>query len=222
MKTLYVIGGGGIGSWVLPSLCLLEDPGQLVVVDKDKLEEKNLNRQLFTRQDIGQPKAKALADRYGCGFVEQWFSMGSLKTRGEDWLFCCVDNHPSRKEALDEADRTGCTAIIACNETTSSEAFIYHRRWKDNPKLDPRRYYPEILTGHDGDPRAAGIGCTGEAQRKNRQLVSANFMAASLAQHIYVAWARELPKCKSQSSVIPFMPHRLTANASMITTQTVG
>ena len=222
MRTIFVIGGGGIGSWLVPSLCLLEHPDRIVVVDKDKLEEKNLNRQLFTVEDIGRPKAEALSERYGCRAVNAWFAVGAIKTKHDDWLMVCVDNHPARKEALDECDRTGCTAIIACNETTSAEAFIYNRNWRDHPFLDPRRYYPEILTGHDNDPRAASIGCTGEAQRQNPQLVSANFMAASLAQHLFVAWARELPKCRNPKDVIPHIPHKLTANSSLLQSESVG
>lgn len=222
MKTIYIIGAGGIGSWLLPALCLLESPELVVAVDKDKLEEKNLNRQLFTRQHVGMSKARALADRYGCQFLEQWFSVGLIKTRPEDWLMVCADNHPARKEAIDECDRTGCTAIIACNETTSAEAFIYQRRWKDHPRLDPRMYYPELAENTDHDPRAAGIGCTGEAQRQNPQLVTSNFMAASLAQHLYVAWARELPKCRSIDTVLPHMPHRESFNASAISCFNVG
>lgn len=222
MKTIFVIGAGGIGSWLVASLCRLEDPDTIVVVDKDNLEAKNLDRQLFTADDIGKPKSQALSERYGCRSLVGWFSFGLLRVGPDDWLMVCADNHPARREAIEECDRSRCKAIIACNETTSAEAFLYQRDFKDHRTLDPRIYYPEINTVRAGDPRAAAIGCTGEAQRQNRQLVSANFMAASLAQHLFVAWAKELPKCRDRKSVLPFMPHRLTANASMIQTNSLG
>mgnify|MGYP000856154200 CR=1 FL=1 len=62
----------------------------------------------------------------------------------------------------------------------SAEAYYYRRRWKGTAR-DPRVYYPEINQDRSGDPRATSIGCTGEVQNQNRQLVSANLMAAALA-----------------------------------------
>src|SRR5437868_5430231 len=171
---IYIIGCGGVGSAIVPSLCLLKSPKDLVLVDGDTIEEKNLNRQMFDRKDLGSNKAKALADRYKCGWLGEWFSRGKIRHSRSDWLFCLVDNNPARLDALEVCDEVGCQAIFAANETHSSEAYYYRRAWQDTER-DPRVYYPEINTDRSGDPRAAAIGCTGEAQERNRQLVSANF-----------------------------------------------
>lgn len=224
MKTrhkIYIIGSGGVGSWLLPSMCLLERPSAVVAVDGDRLEEKNLNRQLFTSDDLGRFKSESLARKYGCEAQNVWFSAGMLPVKRPDWLMVCVDNHRARREALFECDQKGCSAIFAANETHSSEAFVYLPIWKET-HLDPRVYYPEIVTDDSNDPTAMAIGCTGVAQQQNTQLVSANFTAAALAQHLYVAWAMELPKMDDQSSVISFMPYKLTANMTRLETRRVG
>ena len=61
MRKHYIIGCGGVGSWLAPSLCLLRSPQEVILVDGDTLETKNLNRQLFTPEQVGSNKAEALA-----------------------------------------------------------------------------------------------------------------------------------------------------------------
>src|SRR4051812_18029802 len=117
----YIIGCGGVGSAMLPSLCLLKKPAEIMLVDGDTVEEKNLNRQMFDKSQVGANKAKALAERFKCGFLPEWFARGKIRHQRSDWLFCLVDNHPARLETLEVCDEVGCQAIIAANETHSSE-----------------------------------------------------------------------------------------------------
>src|SRR5665213_4076659 len=153
----------------------------------------DLQRLLARRMiiDKHQQPIHSLNPQFSPGKPE-WFARGKLRIQRMDWLLVFVDNHPARKEALEVCDECGCQAILAANETHSSEACYYQRSWKGT-KRDPRVYYPDIQTSRSGDPRAAAIGCTGEAQQNNRQLVSANFMAAALAEHLYVLWQMKAP-----------------------------
>ncbi len=41
---IYIIGCGGVGSWLASAVARLENPNHLVLVDGDDLEEKNLDR----------------------------------------------------------------------------------------------------------------------------------------------------------------------------------
>jgi hypothetical protein len=209
----YIIGAGGVGSWLTPALCLLTSPDEVTIVDGDKLEAKNLNRQLFNARDIGRFKADTLAVLYHCYSIPEWYSMGRFQINDDDWLLVCADNHPARAAALNECDARGCRAIIAANETHSSEAYYYHRAWRGGP-WDPRTYYPEITTVTEGDPLGQSIGCTGEAQKQNTQLVSANFSAAALALHLYVVWAMEAPKLEEET--LDFLPYKLTSNLTRL------
>ena len=216
--TIYIIGCGGVGSWLTPSLTLLTDPKQIVLVDADVLEEKNLDRQLFKTEDIGRMKAEALAERYHCQSRAEWFCEGMKDYDEESWIISCVDNHIARRGALAECDRHGCRAIFAANETHSSEAYYYQREWRDTA-IDPRKYYPDILTDRSNDPRRRAIGCTGQAQQENRQLVTSNSLAASLAGHLFALWQLKAPKFSRKT--IASLPYRLVANMTRLETHLI-
>jgi hypothetical protein len=211
----YIIGCGGVGSAITPSFCLLKSPEQVTLIDGDNIELKNLNRQMFDASQVGQNKAEALAGKFGCHFIGEWFSRGKIRHHRGDWLICLVDNHRTRLEALEVCDESGCQAIFAANETHSSEAYYYRRIWKGTSR-DPRVYYPEINTDQSGDPRSASIGCTGEAQQNNRQLVSANLMAAALAEHLFVLWNLKAPRMDRET--VESLPHKFVANLSKLET----
>lgn len=210
---IYIIGCGGVGSWLSEAMArLCQDPKKhLVLVDGDKLEQKNLDRQLFSEDVIGRNKAEALGEKLGCVGEGEWFTPYLFPHNVSDWLMVCVDNNPARRAALMACDMFGCKAIIAANEVHSSEAYIYCPDWRGHPTLDPRvTYSPEIEADHSGNPEAASIGCTGEAQVANRQLVTANFMAAALAAHLFVVWAMESRKVKPET--LKHLPFRLSQN----------
>ncbi len=205
----YIIGCGGVGSWLAPSLCKLVGRENITLIDGDTLEEKNMDRQLFSDDDLGAKKSDSLAKRYGCQSIPEWYYTGLVSLERNDWLLVCVDNHPARLAALESCDHFKCCCIIAANETHSSEAYFYMPQWNATP-LDPRVYYPEISTVKANDPRNRAIGCTGKAQEENRQLVSANFSAAALAQHLYVVWAMEAKRMDRDAK--PFLPNKLVCN----------
>jgi hypothetical protein len=206
---IYIIGVGGVGSWLAPTMCLLAGKDNVTLVDGDKLEKKNLNRQLFTEKEIGQNKAFALAEKYNCHHIPTWYSETLIAHSAQDWLMCVVDNNPGRIAALRASDMTDCRVIFAANEVHSSEAYVYLPYWKTT-RLDPRVMYPEMLNDRRNDPRARSIGCTGEAQTANVQLVTANFMAAALAAHLYVVWGMEAIKLTQEDE--KFLPHKLVQN----------
>ena len=216
---IYIIGAGGVGSWLTPSLAMLIGADKVAVVDADKLESKNLNRQLFDNTAIGQFKADALAQRYGCESIPKWFTFGMTALNEQDVLMGAVDNHATRAEILQSCDNSGCMAIIGANEVYSSEAYVYIPEWKDT-QLDPRHYYPEILLDKSDDPRRASMGCTGEAQTQTPQLVTANFMAAALMQHLFITWV--LDYHKFDKAAREHLPHKLVSNLSKLSSIKTG
>ena len=59
---VLVLGLGGLGSWASYAL-LCCGVGELVLLDGDRVEESNFNRQILYRErDIGRPKAEAAAE----------------------------------------------------------------------------------------------------------------------------------------------------------------
>jgi molybdopterin/thiamine biosynthesis adenylyltransferase len=212
---IYIIGCGGVGSWLVPALTLLTSPKLITMIDGDTLESKNLDRQLFNQKDVGRNKADALAERYQCQSRPEWFCEGLLEFRQSDWIIVCVDNHAARRAALGECDRHECRAIFAANETHSAEAYYYESAWKET-KIDPRVYFPDILTDHSGDPRSRSAGCTGEAQKANLQLVTSNSLAASLAGHLFALWHLKADKFSEKTR--GSLPYRLVANMTKLET----
>ena len=67
----YLVGCGGTGSWLAPSLCRIAryftQQGKnttLIFIDPDRVEQKNILRQNFCDAEIGLNKAQTLALRY--------------------------------------------------------------------------------------------------------------------------------------------------------------
>ncbi len=62
---VVVLGVGGLGGWSALSLACC-GIGEMLLIDGDRVEESNLNRQiLYTEADIGRLKAEAAAERLG-------------------------------------------------------------------------------------------------------------------------------------------------------------
>jgi len=60
IRSMYIIGVGGIGSWVALFAALTGKVKTLYLYDDDILEESNLNRTPFRLCDIGVPKVDAI------------------------------------------------------------------------------------------------------------------------------------------------------------------
>ncbi|ALU12726.1 hypothetical protein EYM_06840 [Ignicoccus islandicus DSM 13165] len=62
MKRVLIVGAGALGSWTAEILSR-KGPFSFYIVDPDRVEESNLDRQLFYPQDVGKYKAEVLAQR---------------------------------------------------------------------------------------------------------------------------------------------------------------
>ena len=93
---IVMLGAGGTGGHIAPHLYRLlyslKRPVRFILCDGDVVEEKNLVRQNFTPADLGENKAKVLAERYSAvfgleteyvpSFVEDEDQLGSLLEPG--------------------------------------------------------------------------------------------------------------------------------------------
>lgn len=147
----------------------------LTIFDRDILELRNLDRQLFNQNSVGKYKAMELmkhARIRGARAVTEWFTDATpLNPTDHDLIICVADNHPARNAALTQAERLKIPAIIGGNEYYDSQAYLY----VPEKTKDPRETYPEISTQKSGDP----ISCQGEEQEIHPQLALANFRCAS-------------------------------------------
>lgn len=96
-----VVGAGALGTYAALGLAL-RGIGQLTIVDPDRVEETNLNRQVLFYDAVGAPKARVLAERVrqccpgvAARGVEARVSWRHLRG-GVDILCACVDNFATR------------------------------------------------------------------------------------------------------------------------------
>ena len=192
----YVIGCGGGGGFTTELLARTVPLHDICLIDGDTIEEKNLDRQMFTEDQIGMNKAHALAARFGIvNSIPEYFPACQIDVamiNPKDILFCEADNHACRRAVLEACDQYLCRAIIAANEYTDAEAYWYEPRMKNTPN-DPRVLYPIILTDRSGDPLGPP-GCTGVAQEENRQLALANDWGSAMAMQLYWFHTKERPE----------------------------
>ena len=69
---VVMLGAGGTGAHIAPHLYrllyALKRPVKFIICDGDKVEPKNLVRQNFTQADLGENKARVIAERYSEAF----------------------------------------------------------------------------------------------------------------------------------------------------------
>ncbi len=107
-----LVGCGGTGSWLAPSVArtayVLQQQGKEVgiwFVDPDHVEEKNIPRQNFCQAELGMNKAVTLAARFGAAWGVEITALPQRYEAGEfrrQWnantiLIGCVDNAAARK-----------------------------------------------------------------------------------------------------------------------------
>ncbi|MBQ3591362.1 MAG: ThiF family adenylyltransferase, partial [Clostridia bacterium] len=86
---IVMLGAGGTGGHIAPHLYrllyALDRPVRFIICDGDVVEEKNLVRQNFIPADLGENKAKVLAERYASVFgMETEYVPSFVET--EEWL----------------------------------------------------------------------------------------------------------------------------------------
>jgi molybdopterin/thiamine biosynthesis adenylyltransferase len=178
---ILIIGAGGVTSYLLPLLKSSFDtsyPNGVMIMDKDTLEERNLERQQFNPDLVGLGKAEGLAKMYKMGYQNAWFE--SQLVDEFDIVICCADNHTARRNVLTQCDIGLTPCIIGGNEYFDSEAYFYHPMWKGEDR-DPRVRYPELLTDTNFNP----IRCNDEeALESTPQLAIANATCATHIAHL--------------------------------------
>ncbi len=202
MNHPLIIGAGGVASYLLPVLLKTFRPEKITIVDKDVLEERNLDRQMFGTKQVGMNKAEALV--YQCGdisnfsftIIKDWFQPTLMIPDDVDTIICVADNHMARHAAIQRADDLKVRAYIGGNEYFDSQAFVYEIEWKGTER-DPLMRYPTIATTETGSP----IRCTGEIQEIFPQLAVANNSCASKILRLMWIYERWLPEQRKTGKI---------------------
>ena len=161
---IVCVGAGGTGGYFLKEFSrylngYMGNIKKLVLVDGDTVEEHNLTRQCFQKEDIGLSKAATLADALHEAFGTVWDCYPvylERYTQLEDWLLLeeneipiilgCVDNHGARM-VMEEYFRMSenCIYFDSANEIQSGEVVLsYKIRGKQLSKLRSE-IFPDVL-----------------------------------------------------------------------------
>lgn len=225
-KNVYIIGAGGVTSYFMPAFIKTlahqaNDKPRIYIVDGDKLEERNLERQLFDKAHVSKNKAEAMVKQYSGEYkalaaIPRYFTVGARIKTGS-LIFGFVDNHAARRAVLSACDRYESVAIIGANEYTDAQAIMYYPAMKDGP-MDPRVRYPEILVDTTGDPIRA-LGCDKEeALEAAPQLAIANMACACYALQMFWFYYFVRPELSEESK--KHWPVEHTNNFNKLQTRT--
>ena len=105
---LTIIGAGGIGSQtvdlLVPALRRIEARCEIILMDADIVEDKNLGHQKYSSDDIGKKKVECLASRFASledkgvsvnGIGENFRDIKQVKN--SDYVIICVDRPEPRR-----------------------------------------------------------------------------------------------------------------------------
>jgi PRTRC genetic system ThiF family protein len=211
--TIALVGCGGTGSHIAQSLARLaahvRDTGgalDLLFIDGDRVEAKNVGRQLFCQAEVGQNKAQTLAARFGGAFGLKITALPFMATKellsdvgpnvqGFGILVGAVDSWHGRQALHDAlALRPGWRVWLDCgnHEHAGQVCLGSHVNAKDLRNAfalgglcqalpAPSLQYPELLT----PPVVQPVDCAA-AMLDNAQSLMVNQAIASVAgQYLY-------------------------------------
>lgn len=194
-RAVIIVGAGGIGSALFQDLCRFLPPTvDIHLMDGDQVEGRNIQRQHFSRRDLGRNKAEALAEKasvavgldrvyYHPQYLTKVDQLARIARTGYTTgvLVGAVDNHPARRIMeefvrksggplyyVDCANEEGRGEVVA----VSVEQAVRHGQFRSD--LDPT-----VLTDNTGDPTTAS--CTAQLDAGNIQTLYTNRKAAIIA-----------------------------------------
>lgn len=203
---VMIVGVGGTGGNFAKEFCRYSSfyckQGQFiktVLIDGDKVEEKNRERQPFASEDVQQNKAVSLASAINDTFsgievlaypdyisnkeqLENLFDSVKMyddqKDKSIPVIIGAVDNHRARQCLYDfYCSKSDVFWFDSANEYSVGEIVISARLNNCDIGWDRTKYYPDVLT--DTSPSAEELSC-GVVNVSDPQHLATNLMAANL------------------------------------------
>ena len=202
---VVMLGAGGTGAYIAPHvyrlLHVLDRPARFIICDGDIVESKNLIRQNFVPADLGENKARVLAERYSAvlgieteyvpNFIEKLPDLMEL-IKPESWkenpysyrqtkdmviLLGCVDNNKTRQlchQAFNQCENL--IYIDSGNGEYTGQVVCGVRRNGRTVLKSIGGVHPEMLKATDKFP--SEVSCA-EAAQEDPQSIAANIAAAT-------------------------------------------
>jgi PRTRC genetic system ThiF family protein len=150
---VVVVGAGGTGSAVLPSLARLHHamvelghPGGIdcTVFDDDTVSPTNVGRQGFYPNDVGEYKASLIVNRLNALMGTDWRAEtrrfgASDPLYNVDLVIGCVDTRAARRAIVNAAESTGVYYLDCGNDTDRGQIVLGQVCSKSFAKKHPER-----------------------------------------------------------------------------------
>lgn len=202
-KRFIVVGAGGIGTWLCAGLVRLLEwkyPGSgLIIVDGDNYEEKNKERQDFTKLGnkavvkaqelttqfpnttiIPVPKWVVGEDFGGVTDEESPKIKASELIRENDVVFAVVDNFAARSILFNAARNLDNVDVFTGGNDDELFGSIYHYQKRDGVEITchPEEFHPEYVNPPDKNP--GELSCQERSEIEGgTQLLATNMAVAS-------------------------------------------
>lgn len=203
-KRFIIVGAGGIGTWLAEGIARLLEwkyPGSaLIIVDGDNYEEKNKERQHFTKMgNKASVKALELTQQFSKTTfipVSKWIvgdkfqgitGDDSPKIKASDLLMdgdivlAVVDNFAARKILFDAASDINNIDVFTGGNDDALFGSTYHYQRRDGVDITehPVTYHPEYENPPDKNP--GELSCQERAEIDGgTQLLATNMAVASI------------------------------------------
>lgn len=203
-KRFIIVGAGGIGTWLAEGIARLLEwkyPGSaLIIVDGDNYEEKNKERQHFTKMgNKASVKALELTQQFSKTIfipIPKWIvgedfqgvtGDDSPKMKASelimdgDIIIAVVDNFAARKILFDAASNLVNVDVFTGGNDDALFGSIYHYQRRDGVDITdhPVTYHPEYENPPDKNP--GELSCQERAEIEGgTQLLATNMAVASI------------------------------------------
>ena len=222
---VVMLGAGGTGGYVAPYvfrlLHMLDRPARFVVCDGDIVEPKNLDRQNFVPADLGENKARVLAERYSTvlgmeteyvpSFIEKLPDLMELiepkewelnpystkRTKEMVLLLGCVDNNKTRQlchQAFHQSEEL--IYIDSGNGKYTGQVVCGVRRNGRTIRKSIGGVHPEMLKDTDLFP--SEISCAEAAQEDPQSILSKQREAFRLCGACALCCGKAKRECKTR------------------------
>jgi PRTRC genetic system ThiF family protein len=212
LKTVTIVGVGGTGAQVARIVGRMaydmqrsrRHAPQIVLIDPDVVEEKNVGRQLFSPSLLGRNKAECVGRmlNLALGLDVRWIPdhvdpIRHFDRYGSNLVVSCVDNHEARK-AIHQVSGVG---VFGGNDVKTAQVCIGNaddpdlvRRFLDGregtyPYLPKEGLlFPELLQPEPEPIRPtpeAGVSCADLVAEGRQHLLVNDMVASMMGQYIY-------------------------------------
>lgn len=184
LHTITLVGVGGVGHLLVPALREFQ-PDELILVDMDVFEEKNLTRQPLSRGNLHKYKTDVMRETYAdetyniTGYpatFKDTITDPTCTIPFSDLIIAAVDNNNARNSIRDYCIDHQIPMIYCGNENTSGQAHLLYPENFNTP-IDPWVIHPEL----NEDGKSSPESCS---RNPNDQTYATNVITAAAVLHL--------------------------------------